>query len=77
MSTIQVGDRVAYTHAWLRNTSTFSGPFPRARGTVAKLIQLGSITLAEIDWNDSDIPDRVNTANLCKVTEFGVMDPTT
>src|SRR5262245_51484731 len=64
---IKVGDRVAYSAAFLQNTGQFAGDLPHAKGLVVGLVQLGETTLAEIDWDTPEIPRRVNVANLCQV----------
>lgn len=72
---IQVGDRVAYSAAWLRSTGQFTGDAPFARGVVTRLIPQGQTTLAEIDWGTSDLPTTVNVANLSRVTDKGIREP--
>jgi hypothetical protein len=64
---INVGDRVAYSAAFLRGTGQFTGDVPHARGEVKALLPLGETTLAEIAWDRPDLPARVNVANLCLV----------
>jgi hypothetical protein len=64
---INIGDRVAYSANWLRSVGLYTGDLPAARGTVKALDQLGSTTLAVIDWGTDDIPRRVNVANLARV----------
>jgi hypothetical protein len=72
---IQVGDRVAYSAAWLRLTGQFTGDAPFARGIVTRLIPLGQTTLAEIDWGNDELPAKVNVANLSRVTDKGIIEP--
>ena len=64
---IRVGDRVAYSAAFLQSTGQYAGDVPHARGEVKALITLGEATLAEIEWDKPDLPRRVNIANLCHV----------
>ena len=64
---IEIGSRVAYSVQWLKSVGMITGDLPRARGTVTALVPLGSITLAEIDWKNDEIPPRVNVANLAIV----------
>jgi hypothetical protein len=64
---IEVGDTVQYSRTWLRSTSTFTGDFPRAKGKVTAIKDLGGLQIATIDWGNPDIPERVNVANLSKV----------
>lgn len=68
---ISVGDQVAYSAAFLRNTGQQTGDVPRAKGKVTALVPLGSILLAEIDWDTPDMPARVNVANICRVNRKG------
>lgn len=60
----QVGDRVKYSRKFLRSIGTFTGEMPFARGTVRATEKLGEITLAVMDWNDDDMPEKVNVNNL-------------
>lgn len=65
---IHVGDTVVYRREFLRNTGQYTGKIPFARGKVTALITLSKeTTLAEIDWGDPDIPNRVNVANLTTI----------
>jgi hypothetical protein len=65
--TLKVNDHVAYSVQWLRSVGMSHSEFARARGTITELTPLGGATLARIDWDDPDIPARVNVANLAKV----------
>lgn len=65
---IKVGDIVAYSKQFLQSTGQYTGSVPFARGKVSALIPLGSeTTLAEIDWNDEELPPRVNVKNLTTI----------
>lgn len=65
---IKVGDRVAYSAAWLRSTGQFAGDICHAKGIVTALESVGpDITLAVIDWGNPDIPAKVNVRNLALV----------
>jgi hypothetical protein len=64
---IKVGDRVAYSAAFLRSTGQYAGDVPHAKGEVRALVSLGETTLAEIEWDKPGLPGRVNVANLCHV----------
>lgn len=69
---IAVGDKVAYSAAWLRSTGQFTGDLPHARGTVTDLKVLSAdVVLATVDWQNEEIPNRVNVRNLCRVNEKG------
>jgi len=61
---LAVGDRVRYSKAWLRSTCSYTGPLPRAKGTITALAKFGRNRLATIDWGDPDMPPRVLDANL-------------
>ena len=68
---IKVGDMVAYSKPFLRSISCLTGDLPFARGKVTALIPLGTeVTLAEIDWGNPDIPNRVNVKNLVEVSRI-------
>ncbi|WP_254509547.1 hypothetical protein [Anatilimnocola floriformis] len=71
---IQVGDRVCYSQRFLQSTGQYTGDVPFARGIVTALVPLGSIMLAEIDWQNDELPARVNVANLSRVTQKGILD---
>lgn len=66
---IQAGDKVAYSRAFLRSTGMFTGDIPFARGTVTALEPLrhGGTVLARVQWDRSGILERVNVANLVRV----------
>lgn len=75
---IRVGDRVAYSAAFLRNIGEVTGDMPQARGVVTELVAIGADTLlAIISWDGQpeDIPERVNVRNLSRVTpDKGILD---
>ncbi len=73
-SNIEVGAKVAYKASFLRNTGQYTGSIPHARGVVTGIKDLGDLKIATIDWNDPEIPARVNIANLSKVTQRGLAD---
>lgn len=64
---LQIGDEVAYAVQFLRSIGEVSGPLPFARGTITALDSYGGVTIATIAWNDPEIPQRVNVANLARV----------
>jgi len=66
---IEVGDHVRYSRAWLQSTGTHTGDLPRAKGTVTAIKDLGSLKIATINWENPEIPERVNVANLSKVKQ--------
>ncbi len=71
---IAAGDTVAYSRTWLQSTGQLTGDTPFARGRVKSLISLGSLVLAEIEWDTPDLPERVNVKNLSRVKDGQVMD---
>ena len=71
---IQVGDTVRYSRQWLQSTGTFTGDLPRAKGVVTAIKDYGSTKIATIEWDKPEIPERVNVANLSKVTARGIVD---
>lgn len=70
---IKVGDKVAFSAAWLRSTCQHSGDIPHARGTVTALKVLGDdCTIATVDWGgNEEIPTKVHVKNLCRVKSRG------
>lgn len=36
--------------------------------------EYGGMSIANVNWNDSETPSKVNTKNLSKVTERGLAD---
>jgi hypothetical protein len=70
---IKVGDKVAYSAAFLRSISCFTGDIPHGRGTVTALQTIcPEVILAEINWfGNADLPARVNVRNLCRVQDRG------
>ncbi len=71
---ISVGDRVAYKASFLRSTGQYTGDIPHARGVVTEIKPLGDNALATIDWGNDEIPAKVLTSNLSKVTQRGIAD---
>ena len=59
-----VGDRVAFSRAFLQSTFQFSGWVPFARGTIIGLVDCGPVILAEVQWDGRDMGNRVLTSNL-------------
>jgi len=52
MKTFQTGDRVRFSSAWLRSTSTYTGQVPQMRGTVTKVRELSSCpALVTVRWD--------------------------
>jgi hypothetical protein len=72
-SPIKVGDRVAYSAAFLRSISCFAGDIPHGRGTVIALHPVcPEVILAEINWaGNADLPAKVNVRSLCRVQDRG------
>lgn len=64
---ITVGSKVKYSRVWLKSIGTITGDMPFARGTVTALSTLPTdipLTIATIDWDNTDLPARVNVENL-------------
>ena len=58
---IQVGDRVQYSAKFLRSCGMFTGDIPFARGTVTAIEDFGGfLALATIDWQNENVPAKVN-----------------
>jgi len=73
---VSVGDKVCYSRQFLQSTGQQTGDVPFARGKVTALVKLGETMLAEIEWNQPDLPTRVNVANLSRVTVKGIVEGT-
>ena len=72
---IKIGDKVAYSKAFLKSIGAHTGDLPFARGTVTGIVELSKdLHLAEIDWGNPEVPDRVNVRNLCCVKDIGRAD---
>ena len=67
MKKFNIGDKVAYSVQFLKSIGMSHSDMSRARGTITGLKTIGITVLAEIDWNDPEIPSRVNVVNLAKV----------
>lgn len=64
-SPISIGDRVRFSSAWLRSTSSATSPVARLRGTVIEVKSLGSSNqYATIEWDSLYFAERQTTV-LC------------
>lgn len=61
------GDKIAYSVQFLRSIGMSHSEMARSRGVIKSLKPLGSVLLAEIEWNDPELPPKVNVANLAHV----------
>jgi hypothetical protein len=70
---IRIADRVGYSHAFLQSTGQHTGEVPFAKGVVTDLVTIGGQTLAVVDWDTPELPERVHVANLARVDsrQFG------
>lgn len=66
-----IGDRVAYSAAWLRSTGQRTGPYGQLRGTVTGLAPFGGGVLVGIQW-DGAHAGNVLDANLNLVSRIGI-----
>ena len=68
ISTLKVGDKVGYSKKFLQSTGQYTGPIPFARGVITELKAYGiDFTLATVDWDTPEAPEKVNVKNLAKV----------
>ena len=74
LNEIAIGDKVCYSRTFLQSTGQQTGDVPFARGIVTAMEPLGETKLAVIEWDNPDMPERVNTANLSKVTPKGISE---
>ena len=71
-STIKIGDKVAYSAAWLRSTGQMAGDIGHARGVVTDLDVTPDYTIATVDWGgDPEVPTRINVRSLARIGERG------
>jgi hypothetical protein len=67
---INVGDRVAFSRAWLRSTGHFTGEVPFLRGVVRDVVRIGSgfdvPAIVTVAW-DGAHEQRVLACNLVRV----------
>jgi hypothetical protein len=69
MKVFNIGDRVRYSATFLRSIGCYSGTLPFARGTITAVKNYSkSFAIATIDWQNPDVPEKVNVGNLerCK-----------
>jgi plastocyanin len=65
---VQVGDTVAFRKTFLNGHSAYLTGMKSARGKVTALKHLeAGIVLADIDWNKSGLPTRVNERVLARL----------
>ena len=65
---VAIGDKVAYSVDFLRNTGQSHTELSHARGVVTAVESIGdSLQLAVIDWSNEETPARVNVQNLAIV----------
>ena len=64
---IEVGDTVAYSDTFIKRQNRYPTDMPSAQGKVKVLHRLDNgVILADIAWNKSGLPKRVNVKNLTK-----------
>jgi hypothetical protein len=54
--TFVVGDRVAYSAAWLKSTGQRTGDIPFLRGAVVSVADFGAVQLCVIAWTLNGVP---------------------
>lgn len=64
---INVGDKVAYSTQFLKSTGEHTGPIPFARGVVKDIRKIGGVSLATVEWDTPEAPEKVNVFNLVRV----------
>jgi hypothetical protein len=62
--TIQVGDTVALTDAFVDRHRGYPNPMSQAEGKVTAIRQLDHITLADVEWDRPGLPKRITLKNL-------------
>lgn len=68
MRDIRIGDRVAYSAAWLRSTGQVATTYDIAgwRGTITSMLEFGPRALVTVKW-DHGAEGKVLDANLARV----------
>ena len=61
---VVVNSKVKYSSKFLKSIGIHTGNMPKARGLVTTIQNIGSLSLASINWDRSDIPGKVNVKNL-------------
>jgi hypothetical protein len=66
---MKIGNKVAYSVQFLRSIGEGpTSPMCHARGEITDLTNYGAnFILATVQWDNPDMPDKVNTANLALV----------
>ena len=68
---VQIGDKVAYSVQFLKSIGASHSDMAHARGIVTAVKTFGNpvsgLTLATIDWQGADMPEKVAVPNLAKV----------
>ena len=66
---IAIGDTVHYSSAWLRSTGQYTGDVCFAKGKVLALTGTKDYTIAQIEWDTTDLPACINVANLLRIRQ--------
>ena len=68
---MRIGDKVKYRAKFLRSIGAYTGQLPFARGMVIginsiepRFKRLSNTVIVSVNWNNPDIPERVNLKNL-------------
>jgi hypothetical protein len=74
MTPVKVGDRVAYTREFCRNTGQRTGDVPFARGVVQAMDGDPSFSIASVRWEGAGVYGeylaRINAKNLIRADEL-------
>jgi hypothetical protein len=65
--TFTIGDRVAYSAAFLKSTGQHAGDVPHLRGTVKAVTSLGSQQLVTIAWDNYHVKSEYHDDGLGRV----------
>jgi hypothetical protein len=69
MRELTIGTKVKLSRVWLKSIGAYTGSLPFARGTITGIMDLGSIQLAIVKWDNPDAPAKVNTKNLVELKD--------
>jgi len=68
-----VGDRVAFSRAFMKNTGMIDHDTARARGTIIHVAAVGDQDIASIRWDTTNLVTNVNVLNLSLIRSDGVI----
>jgi hypothetical protein len=75
-TSIEIGDKVAFSRQFLQSINMHTGWPPFARGTVIDINEVDrDYKLALIEWTDKPEPTWINVANLVRTDQIHLENP--